>query len=252
MVGHFQIWWPSWAAPLLRCIGWVSCSSQSDTEVFATQSTSFGCRELKLGYQWIDENDKKRKYQHTFCKIYTPCWSCELFAMQTAHLACSPRDQCLPTIQRKPVSWILNLDTFYYKGRGFVGSICLPLWHLTSRFSWLPVVLDEGICRFWTIQNPKITWDPSNSVLDSMEGKAISVNGRVTFTLNIDSWYHMLSCGFRVNVSATKAAHHFKTSKMQDFVELQDFRSLFARCGAASFVSPVFAPLLLCPWGLKG
>lgn len=58
---HFQIRWPSWAALLfLRCIGWVSCGSQSDTEVFATRSTSFGCRELKLGYQWITVMNMRR------------------------------------------------------------------------------------------------------------------------------------------------------------------------------------------------
>ena len=106
-------------APLLRCIGWVSWSSQSHTEVFATHSTSFGCRELKLGDRWINEHERKwqeaKRSTHILQDLYTPCWSCELFDMQTAHLACSPRDQCLPTIQRKQLSWISNCDTFYYK-----------------------------------------------------------------------------------------------------------------------------------------
>lgn len=111
-----------------------------------------------------------------------------------------------------------------------------PLSMPTFRIGWMNLL-------FWKVQNPKITWGISNSVLDSMECKTISVNGWLTFTLKIDSWYHMLSCGFRVNVSATKAAHHFKTSKMQDFVELHNCRSFFFfGCGAASFVSPVFAP----------
>lgn len=123
-----------------------------------------------------------------------------------------------------------------------------PLSMTTFRIGWRNLL-------FWKVQNPKITWGISNSVLDSMECKTISVNGWLTFTLKIDSWYHMLSCGFRVNVSATKAAHHFKTSKMQDFVELQNFRSFFffffpLRSCLLCFTS--LRPLLLCPWGLKG
>lgn len=105
-----------------------------------------------------------------------------------------------------------------------------PLSMATFRIGWRNLL-------FWKIQNPKITWGISNSVLDSMECKTISVNGWLTFTLKIDSWYHMLSCGFRVNVSATKAAHHFKTSKMQDFVELQNFRSFFF---SAAELPPLF------------